>query len=71
MGTEVCRMARERGVLLRPLGDVVVVMPPLERPIQFELTTYAPETSDALAPAIFHDSIFTPDARGTTISDAY
>jgi adenosylmethionine-8-amino-7-oxononanoate aminotransferase len=28
-GTRVCRLARERGVLLRPLGDVVVVMPPL------------------------------------------
>jgi adenosylmethionine-8-amino-7-oxononanoate aminotransferase len=26
---EVCRIARERGLLLRPLGDVVVVMPPL------------------------------------------
>jgi adenosylmethionine---8-amino-7-oxononanoate aminotransferase len=29
MGAHVCRAARERGVLLRPLGDVVVVMPPL------------------------------------------
>jgi adenosylmethionine-8-amino-7-oxononanoate aminotransferase len=29
VGAEVCRTARERGVLLRPLGDVVVVMPPL------------------------------------------
>jgi adenosylmethionine-8-amino-7-oxononanoate aminotransferase len=28
-GARVCRLARERGVLLRPLGDVVVVMPPL------------------------------------------
>jgi adenosylmethionine-8-amino-7-oxononanoate aminotransferase len=28
-GTSVCRRAREQGVLLRPLGDVVVVMPPL------------------------------------------
>ncbi|HJT75759.1 MAG TPA: adenosylmethionine--8-amino-7-oxononanoate transaminase [Gemmataceae bacterium] len=27
-GARVCRRARERGVLLRPLGDVVVVMPP-------------------------------------------
>ena len=24
-----CRLAREQGVLLRPLGDIVVVMPPL------------------------------------------
>lgn len=29
VGARVCRLARERGVLLRPLGDVVVVMPPL------------------------------------------
>jgi adenosylmethionine-8-amino-7-oxononanoate aminotransferase len=28
-GAEVCRAARDRGVLLRPLGDVVVLMPPL------------------------------------------
>lgn len=29
MANRVCRAARELGVLLRPLGDVVVVMPPL------------------------------------------
>lgn len=29
VGAEVCRRAREQGVLLRPLGDVLVVMPPL------------------------------------------
>jgi adenosylmethionine-8-amino-7-oxononanoate aminotransferase len=29
VGTAVCRKAREHGVLLRPLGDVIVVMPPL------------------------------------------
>ncbi len=29
MGQRVCREARERGVWIRPLGDVVVVMPPL------------------------------------------
>ena len=28
-GARVCRMARARGVLLRPLGDIIVVMPPL------------------------------------------
>jgi adenosylmethionine-8-amino-7-oxononanoate aminotransferase len=28
-GFEVCRLARSRGVLVRPLGDVVVLMPPL------------------------------------------
>jgi adenosylmethionine-8-amino-7-oxononanoate aminotransferase len=32
VGATVCRLARERGVLLRPLGDVVVVMPPLTIP---------------------------------------
>jgi adenosylmethionine---8-amino-7-oxononanoate aminotransferase len=29
MGARACHMARDQGVLLRPLGDVVVVMPPL------------------------------------------
>lgn len=29
MGQRVCREARQRGVFLRPLGDVIVVMPPL------------------------------------------
>ncbi len=29
MGARFCLLARERGVLLRPLGDVIVVMPPL------------------------------------------
>ena len=29
MGARACRLARDQGVLLRPLGDVVVVMPPL------------------------------------------
>jgi adenosylmethionine-8-amino-7-oxononanoate aminotransferase len=28
-GFEVCRAARKRGVIIRPLGDVVVLMPPL------------------------------------------
>ena len=28
-GFEVCRVARARGVIVRPLGDVVVLMPPL------------------------------------------
>jgi adenosylmethionine-8-amino-7-oxononanoate aminotransferase len=28
-GQRVCRLMRQRGVILRPLGDVVVVMPPL------------------------------------------
>jgi adenosylmethionine---8-amino-7-oxononanoate aminotransferase len=28
-GWAVCRHAREQGVLLRPLGDVIVILPPL------------------------------------------
>jgi adenosylmethionine-8-amino-7-oxononanoate aminotransferase len=28
-GFRICRMARDRGVIVRPLGDVVVLMPPL------------------------------------------
>jgi adenosylmethionine-8-amino-7-oxononanoate aminotransferase len=28
-GAQICRRARDQGVLLRPLGDVIVVMPPL------------------------------------------
>ncbi|MBK8480945.1 MAG: adenosylmethionine--8-amino-7-oxononanoate transaminase [Proteobacteria bacterium] len=29
LGAAVCRAARARGVILRPLGDVIVIMPPL------------------------------------------
>lgn len=29
VGRRVCRAVRDRGVLLRPLGDVIVIMPPL------------------------------------------
>jgi adenosylmethionine-8-amino-7-oxononanoate aminotransferase len=29
VGALICRLARERGVLLRPLGDTIVIMPPL------------------------------------------
>jgi adenosylmethionine-8-amino-7-oxononanoate aminotransferase len=29
MGARICRLALDHGVLIRPLGDVVVVMPPL------------------------------------------
>ncbi len=28
MGIRVCRAMRERGVLTRPLGNVIVIMPP-------------------------------------------
>src|SRR5262249_39932686 len=29
MGAEVCQRIRKHGVILRPLGDVVILMPPL------------------------------------------
>jgi adenosylmethionine-8-amino-7-oxononanoate aminotransferase len=32
VGAEVCAKMRKRGIILRPLGDVVVVMPPLAMP---------------------------------------
>jgi adenosylmethionine-8-amino-7-oxononanoate aminotransferase len=32
LGHQVCRRMRDKGVILRPLGDVVVVMPPLAIP---------------------------------------
>jgi adenosylmethionine-8-amino-7-oxononanoate aminotransferase len=32
MGARVCRAARDHGVLLRPLGDLIVLMPPLSIP---------------------------------------
>jgi adenosylmethionine-8-amino-7-oxononanoate aminotransferase len=47
MGQQVCRLARARGALLRPLGDVIVVIPPL---------AIAEETLEELG-AIVYDSI--------------
>jgi adenosylmethionine-8-amino-7-oxononanoate aminotransferase len=44
-GMKVCRAARDRGVFLRPLGDVIVLMPPL---------TIAPGEIDMLVDAIAH-----------------
>ncbi|MBI4398847.1 MAG: adenosylmethionine--8-amino-7-oxononanoate transaminase [Candidatus Omnitrophica bacterium] len=32
IGIKVCRLAREQGVILRPLGNVIVLMPPLAIP---------------------------------------
>lgn len=34
IGHRVCMKVRERGVILRPLGDVVVIMPPLSIPLK-------------------------------------
>ena len=44
MGAEVCNRIRNRGVILRPLGDVIVIMPPLAMEVD-DLQT----TVDALA----------------------
>jgi adenosylmethionine-8-amino-7-oxononanoate aminotransferase len=42
-GADVCRAARRRGVWLRPLGDTIVLMPPL---------TLAPAETDLLVAAL-------------------
>lgn len=34
VGAEVCNAIRKHGVLIRPLGDVLVLMPPLAMPVQ-------------------------------------
>ncbi len=34
MGKAVCQAARRRGALLRPLGNVIVLMPPLAMDLQ-------------------------------------
>jgi adenosylmethionine-8-amino-7-oxononanoate aminotransferase len=34
IGAEICNRIRKHGVLLRPLGDVIVLMPPLAMPIE-------------------------------------
>ena len=33
MGALICQRIREHGVILRPLGDVIVLMPPLAMPV--------------------------------------
>jgi adenosylmethionine-8-amino-7-oxononanoate aminotransferase len=51
-GFAVCRLARERGVLVRPLGDVVVLMPPLaieDEDLTRLVTTVADCTAEVLA----------------------
>jgi len=47
MGWQVANRARDHGVLIRPLGDVVVLMPPLGIPID-ELELLARVTVDAV-----------------------
>jgi adenosylmethionine---8-amino-7-oxononanoate aminotransferase len=48
MGTEVCDRARAHGVILRPLGDVVVWMPPLSIQVE-ELALLETATRQAIA----------------------
>lgn len=53
-GIRVCLRARERGVFLRPLSDVLVVMPPL---------TVSHEEIDRIVDAIAHGLEFLEDGR--------
>ena len=47
IGAQVCRAARQRGVILRPLGNVIVLMPPLTMS-KIELTQLLTVTYDAI-----------------------
>jgi adenosylmethionine-8-amino-7-oxononanoate aminotransferase len=47
VGMRVCRAARTRGVILRPLGNVIVLMPPLSITAE-ELTTLVDVVHDAI-----------------------
>lgn len=47
-GFEVCQAARKRGVLLRPLGNVVVLMPPLSLTVE-EATLLVDTVAEAIA----------------------
>jgi adenosylmethionine-8-amino-7-oxononanoate aminotransferase len=52
-GFAVCRLARDRGVLVRPLGDVVVLMPPLsiaDEDLARLVTVVAECTAEVLRP---------------------
>jgi adenosylmethionine-8-amino-7-oxononanoate aminotransferase len=51
LGWRVCRLARDRGVLIRPLGDVVVLMPPLALP-DAEAKTLAEVTAACIADVV-------------------
>ncbi len=47
IGQKIVRKARERGIILRPLGDVIVLMPPLCITLE-ELDTLAAITLEAI-----------------------
>lgn len=52
LGAEICQRARDYGLLLRPLGDVIVLMPPLtisKTEIEFLLTGLTASIQDVLA----------------------
>jgi adenosylmethionine-8-amino-7-oxononanoate aminotransferase len=66
-GRRVCAAAVRRGVLLRPLGDVVVVMPPLTITAD-EIERIVSTLADALAEVAAEDAGADPtpdDARST------
>jgi adenosylmethionine-8-amino-7-oxononanoate aminotransferase len=48
VGARVCRTLRDQGILLRPLGDIIVVMPPL---------AITPDLMDRLGQALY-DAVF-------------
>jgi adenosylmethionine-8-amino-7-oxononanoate aminotransferase len=59
MGHRVCMAAREQGAIIRPLGDVVVLMPPLaitseelRELVAATAGAIAQATAGALAPAL-------------------
>jgi adenosylmethionine-8-amino-7-oxononanoate aminotransferase len=55
-GWRVCRVAQDLGLRIRPLGDVIVLMPPLATPDDL-LLRMVEITSDALARVPFPESI--------------
>ncbi|MEO6953553.1 MAG: adenosylmethionine--8-amino-7-oxononanoate transaminase [Polyangia bacterium] len=52
LGLEVCRAVRDKGVILRPLGDVIVLMPPLSfGPVELDrLVEVVHEAIDEVCP---------------------
>jgi adenosylmethionine-8-amino-7-oxononanoate aminotransferase len=49
LGAEVCLKVRKRGVILRPLGDVIVMMPPLAMGVEDLVTIVAAVRSEVAA----------------------
>jgi len=62
-GRRVCAASVARGVLLRPLGDVVVVMPPLTITAD-EIERIVAVLADSIAEVVGADAVGTSDAGG-------